>query len=104
MSLPPKTERTIKVEQGEEENKEYAALDKAALDFYRKFKNGNGHMLSKHYLLLTQKLIPLRIPASGGRVPIDGGGDNVEDVQHADDDDSLKKKKEKKEQRFSEFA
>ena len=61
-------------------------------------------MLSKHYLLLTQKLIPLRIPASGGRVPIDGGGDNVEDVQDADDDDSPKKKKEKKEQRFSEFA
>mmetsp|Transcript_8692 Transcript_8692/g.15744 ORF Transcript_8692/g.15744 Transcript_8692/m.15744 type:complete len:224 (-) Transcript_8692:2117-2788(-) len=94
MSLPPK---------GEEENKDYAALDKAALDFYRKLKGGNGHMLSKHYLL-TQKLIPLRIPASGGRVPIDGGGGNVKDVQDAGDDDSPKKKKVKKEQRFSEFA
>lgn len=94
----------MEVEFGEEEIKEYAALDKAALDFYRKFKNGNGHTLSKHYLLLTQKLTPLRIAASGGRVPIDDDGDKVEDPQGSDDDDSPKKKKGKKEQRFSEFA
>lgn len=105
-------ERSVEVEFNDEEKEEYAALDKAARDFYTKFKAEHGQTLSKHYLLLTQKLTPLRIAASGGRIPLEDekeknpeGGDN-EAVDDSDDDEPAapKKKKARKEKRFSEFA
>jgi SNF2 family DNA or RNA helicase len=73
------TERTIEVDFLGEEKKEYEALDMAALDFYNTFKRNNYHKMGKHYLVLTQKLTPLRIAASGGRVPLDGGGEESQD-------------------------
>lgn len=111
----------MEVEFSEEEKKEYTVLDSTAHDFYTSFKERKGHKLSKHYLLLTQKLMPLRIAASGGRIPLDdeeektpeADGEEEEKVQDADgesdaesEDESPepKKKKAKKEKRYSEFA
>jgi hypothetical protein len=49
----------VKVEFTDEGQEEYIALDDAARDFYMNFKANKGKELSKHYLLLTQKLMPL---------------------------------------------
>jgi hypothetical protein len=125
-------ERTVEVEFGEEEKEQYDVLDKAARDFYTSFKEGNGHELSRHYLLLSQKLVPLRIAASGGRIPLDdeeekapetvdeeeekaeetGDASDEEDEEAEEESDeeaeeetpAPKRKKVKKEQRYSEFA
>lgn len=111
----------MEVEFNEAEKEEYDALDKSALDFYTNFKDQQGSQISRHYLLLTQKLMPLRIAASGGHIPLDdeegkapeADGEEEEKVQDADeesDDDSedesleQKKKKAKKEKRYSEFS
>jgi hypothetical protein len=96
------------------EQQEYTALDDAARNFYCLFKAKKGHQLSKHYLLLTQKLMPLRIAAAGGRVPLDdenGSFPDDSDDEEKEEEESKdstteapKKKKEKKEQRFSDFV
>lgn len=107
------TERTIKVEFSAAEKKEYDALDKAAREFYVQFKSRHGHKLSKYYLRLNSKLTPLRIAASGGRIPLDDEEDKDEKSQDVDEESEAesedespqsKKKKAKKEKRFSEFA
>jgi hypothetical protein len=103
---PLQTERTVQVEFSEKEKEEYNALDNATLAFYTGFKSEHGHQLSKFYLRLTQKLTPLRIAASGGRVPLDEDkeGEDSEESHVEDESATPKKKKAKKEQRFSEFA
>ena len=109
MNLPPKTERTVLVHLGEDERKEYAMLENAALDFYTKFKETHVSTLSSHYLKLTQKLTPLRIACAGGAVPLEADNDN-EDSKDADGDDdegdteSKKKKKVKKAIVYSDFV
>lgn len=78
--------------------------------------------MSKHYLLLSQKLVPLRIAASGGRIPLDDEEEKApetdegaeaekpqdagEDTEEESEDEvpQPKKKKAKKEKRYSEFA
>jgi hypothetical protein len=55
----PQLERSVEVEFADEEQQEYIPLDDAARDFYTNFKANKGKELSKHYLLLTQKLMPL---------------------------------------------
>jgi hypothetical protein len=105
-------ERTVEVEFNDEEKVEYTALDTAARDFYTSFKGQHGNTLSKHYLLLTQKLMPLRVAASGGRIPLDDeeeekSSDTDKEVDiDSDDEESVapKKKRAKKEKRYSEFA
>jgi hypothetical protein len=121
----------VEVEFSDEEKEDYAVLEKAALDFYTGFKESKGHELSKHYLLLSQKLVPLRIAASGGRIPLDDEAEKAPEVEEEEDEEKSeeeggdaaaaavdeeaaedsedetpapKKKKAKKEQRFSEFA
>lgn len=96
----------VLVEFSEKEKEEYATLDNATLAFYKGFKSEHGHQLSKFYLRLTQKLTPVRIAASGGRVPLDEDkeGEDLEESHVEDESAAPKKKKAKKEQRFSEFA
>jgi hypothetical protein len=65
--------------------------------------------ISRHFLALTQKLMPLRIACAGGRIPLgdvpaeteeeDDEGNN--DDEDDDDEDAPKKRKPKK---FSKFA
>ena len=101
----------MEVEFTDEEEREYVALDDAARVFYLNFKANRGKELSKHYLLLTQKLMPLRIAAAGGRIPLeneDGDNHSVESNDAEEKEDSStetpKKKKAKKAQLFSELV
>ena len=87
-----------------EEQQEYDALEKEALDFYTNHKAEHGGQLQRHYLLLLQRLMPMRVACSGGRVPLVDDGNVATD---ADEDEALveePKKKGKKVQQFSEFA
>ena len=78
-------ERKLEVEFTDEEKKEYKALDDAAREFYVGFKASKGHELSKHFLLLSQKLTPLRIAASGGQIPLDDEEENDEPEETEDE-------------------
>jgi hypothetical protein len=79
-----------------EEAAEYEKLVDNALNFYVAFRSQNRIKLSSHYLMLIQKLAPLRIACSAGRTPL------VE-VREDDEDGSVKPKK-KGVQEFSEFV
>jgi hypothetical protein len=61
--------------------------------------------ISRHFLALTQKLMPLRIACAGGHIPLDDDPTETEvdgeDGDNDEDEDAPKKKKPKK---FSEFA
>lgn len=85
MSLPPKKERSIEVSLSREERKQYDALEKAAKDFYVRFKAAHYHKLSSHYLLLSQKLTPQRAACSGGNPPLNpeegGKGDDFDEEE-----------------------
>ena len=73
-------------------------LEKKARKYYVSFKN-NGGQIGKHYLKLTQMLVPLRVACAGGKVPLDDGS-------HTDgsgDDDEPQTRK-KKVQKFSDFV
>jgi SWI/SNF-related matrix-associated actin-dependent regulator of chromatin subfamily A3 len=81
MSLPAKTERSIEISLSPAERKEYDSLDSAAKTFYTKFKSIHLHELSSHYLKLSQKLTPMRVACSRGRIPLDDGHtDKDEDI------------------------
>ncbi|CAJ1949444.1 unnamed protein product [Cylindrotheca closterium] len=102
MSLPPKKELSIEVSLSKAERKEYDALDKAAKDFYVRFKASHAHELSKHYLLLSQKLTPQRVACSGGNPPLnpeDGGSKNDD----YDDEEDVKVQR-KSEIKYSAFC
>ena len=59
LHICPQLERSVEVEFTNEEQQEYIPLDDAARVFYMNFKANKSKELSKHYLLLTQKLMPL---------------------------------------------
>lgn len=80
---------------------EYDALEAAAKMFYESFKDANASELSKHFLKLSQKLIPMRIACSGGKVPLMEDNENL-DTDNDDDDEADAKKK--KVQKFTDFA
>ena len=101
----------MEVEFTDEEEWEYVALNDTAWAFYLNFKANRGKELSKHYLLLTQKLMPLHITATGGHIPLeneDGDNHSMESIDVEEKEDSAmetpKKKRAKKEQLFSEFV
>jgi SWI/SNF-related matrix-associated actin-dependent regulator of chromatin subfamily A3 len=73
MSLPAKTERSIEISSSPAERKEYDSLDSAAKTFYTEFKSSHLHQLSSQYPRLSQKLTPMRVACSGGRIPLDVG-------------------------------
>jgi hypothetical protein len=65
--------------------------------------------LSRHYLALTQKLMPLRIACAGGRIPLgDVPTETEEKVKDGNNDDEDKDSedtpKNKKPKKFSKFA
>jgi SNF2 family DNA or RNA helicase len=92
MSLPPKSEHSIEITLSTAEKKEYDLLDNAAKTFYLDFKARHCTELSKHYLKLSQKLTPMKIACSGGRIPLGGQVEeedkpverNKEEVKYSD--------------------
>jgi SNF2 family DNA or RNA helicase len=97
MSLPAKTEKSIEMDLSEAERKEYDLLDNQAKEFYVEFKARNRQKLSSHYLKLSQKLTPMRVACSGGRVPLDNTN-----PEEDDEDESVVQKK--KEIKYSDFC
>ena len=105
------TERMITVAFSDEERNEYEKMENAARDFYNNFKLSHCDTLSSHYLLLTQKLTPLRIACSGGHVPLEdvaevGNKDENahQDMVDSEDEDNTSKKRKKTIVKFSEFG
>lgn len=69
----------MKVQFTEDEKTEYLKLETAARDFYSRFRENRAHEITKSYLKISSKLIPLRVACAGGRYPIDApelGNDN----------------------------
>lgn len=95
MSLPAKLERQIEITLPDIERREYDKLEDDAKKFYVSFKRGHKKTLSKHYLVLSQKLTPMRVACSGGHIP--------EDVEE-DEENQTKKKKKKKATKNSNFC
>jgi hypothetical protein len=63
--------------------------------------------ISRHFLALTQKLMPLRIACAGGRVPLDDvptDAEKEDEDGNNDDDESEDAPKKRKPKKFSKFA
>lgn len=84
MQLPPKTHRSVLVDFSEQDKKQYASLEKKALDWYTQFRKSKSNSHGKHFLKLTQKLTPMRVACAGGNIPID----DTEAKEGGDADDS----------------
>ena len=85
-----------------DDKKEYDALEAAARASYLNFKQMHGDKLSKHYLTVRQKLMPLRVACAGGQVPIDDDSTEKEDDDKEENEDGHRKKKAP--QKLSDFA
>jgi len=102
MSLPPKTERKEIVKFTASEKKEFAKIEKEAQDWYLKFRSANLTKMSKHFLKISSRLIPLRVACSGGNYPVYLEDHNPEDEKdtgitdvNTDGDENIKKKTKK---------
>lgn len=123
MSLPPKTERKRLVVFSKEERLEFEKIEKQTQDWYIQFRLANKNKMSKYFLKVSSRLIPLRIACSGGKYPVydysdeveengDGDGDAEDEVdeQNVDGNDGeegggkKKSKKKSKETVYSKFS
>ena len=122
MSLPPKTERKRVVIFSKEERIEFEKIEKQVQDWYLQFRLANKKQMSKYFLKVSSKLLPLRIACSGGKYPIcdysdgdeengdgDGDAEDVVDEQNVDGNDGEEgggkvKKKKSKETVYSKFS
>mmetsp|Transcript_23273 Transcript_23273/g.55031 ORF Transcript_23273/g.55031 Transcript_23273/m.55031 type:complete len:1470 (-) Transcript_23273:218-4627(-) len=80
MSLPKKTERKEVIRFEAKEKEEFRKLEKKVQDWYIKFRSANLNEMSKHFLMISSKLTPLRIACSGGRYPITSDNLMKEDI------------------------
>jgi hypothetical protein len=106
------------VEFTDKEKEQYSDLQKSALDFYSNFKKSHHHNLGKHFLLLSTKLMPLRVSCAGGHFPLDAenqkeqsdSGEQAEEhgdtLETEDEDEAAKDNQEKKHKvvQYSDFA
>lgn len=93
------TESTIVVSLDAEERREYTMLETTAQEFYKKILM-NKRDVGKCYLTLFQKLSPMRIACSGGRIPL---GESKEQEANAGDQNTnpLPNTKEKVQSKFA---
>jgi hypothetical protein len=80
-----KTQHVVTVPFSAEDQEEYDTLETSVKIWYQSFKKKNAKNIGRHYLLLSQKLLPLRIACTGGHVPIENESDD--DDEDDDDDD-----------------
>jgi SNF2 family DNA or RNA helicase len=88
MSLPPMKKRTIEVTFSAVEKKEFEKLEKSAQSFYLDFRRRHIADMSKHFLKVSAKLLPLRVASSGGKYPISEANSDAHDDADSDGDDS----------------
>jgi hypothetical protein len=79
------TQHVVTVPFAAEDQEEYDTLEAGVQTWYQSFKKNNAKNIGRHYLRLSQKLLPLRIACTGGPVPIESERD--EDDKDDDDDD-----------------
>lgn len=106
------TERTVEISLSASEQEEYQKLETKAQNFYRTFRSTYGGEITKHFLKISQKLLPLRVASSGGTYPIEEEsvqnskekilGDTLD--SNIDDVEGNKKKNSKTPRLFSKFA
>lgn len=69
MFLPLQTERSVWIQFARAEKSAYNSLEDRAREFYKEFRNLHDvDDLGKHYVILTQKLMPLRVACAGGKI------------------------------------
>lgn len=95
---------------------EFDKIEKEAKDFYLSFRARHQHDMSKHFLKVSQKLMPLRVASSGGKYPLytestvtgpedDDEGEEINDDTGTDvSREPKKKKKERTKVVYSDFA
>lgn len=72
---------------------------------FQGFKDENEGHISRHYLMLTQKLNQIRIACSGGRYPLEIATNEKESWDDTENNEGAgKKRKKTKETVYSEFA
>jgi SNF2 family DNA or RNA helicase len=90
MSLPPISKRVTRVTFSAEEEKEFEKLEQAAQQFYLGFRAKYKSDMSKHFLKVSAKLIPLRVASSGGKYPLETQSDKPNDeVEENLDEDEM---------------
>ncbi|KAL3926339.1 MAG: hypothetical protein SGARI_005642 [Bacillariaceae sp.] len=110
MSLPPMKKRTIEVSFTTEEREEFNKLETAAQQFYLNFRKSHVHDMSKYFLQVSAKLLPLRVASSGGKYPIVEtgsaalGDDSDDESDDMEDEDVAEKKKGKGPAKYSDFV
>jgi SNF2 family DNA or RNA helicase len=101
------TERIVLVPFSDEDKASYDVLESEALSFYKDFKATHRTELSKHYLKLITKLLPLRTACAGGRIPLldaDGNEDHHDENGDDAEDEEEAPRKRKKVQKYTEYA
>lgn len=92
-------------------------METFARDFYVDLRRVKGNEITKYYLKLTQKLMPLRVACAGGKYPLPSSFDEVvgdpdgddglgasDDEDEADGEGSAKRVSRKSSVKFSDFA
>lgn len=103
-----KTERTLEINFTTQERAHYKTLEDAARSFYVDFKAMNDNQLSRHCLMLTQKLNQSRIACSGGKYPLEETKADEDDLDVdnivEEEEGGKKKRKPRKMTKYSDFV
>lgn len=85
MSLPPMKKRTIDITFSPSEKEEFGKLEKAAQDFYLEFRRRHIMDMSRHFLKVSSKLMPLRAASAGGKYPLQAS--SASSIEEDDDEE-----------------
>jgi len=80
------------------EKTEYSKIETEVHDFYVDFRDRKGREITRNYLMLTQKLLPLRVACSGGQYPLPSSVD-----EKVVEDESVGTKAKRKQVEYSTF-
>ena len=93
----------MKIKFSDEEKTEYQNLEKAARDFYINFRASHYAEITKHYLKISSKLMPLRVACAGGKYPINTAPQSEPVDDNMADDETTKQKSIKRPKEYSKF-
>ena len=91
------------VEFSDEEKTEYQNLEKEAKEFYINFRAIHGADITKHYLKISSKLMPLRVACAGGKYPINTAPQPEQVDDDMADEETTKQKSIKRPKEYSKF-
>ena len=93
----------MKIKFSDEEKTEYQNLEKAARDFYINFRASHYAEITKHYLKISSKLMPLRVACAGGKYPINTAPQPEQADDDMADEETTKQKSIKRPKEYSKF-